>query len=104
MNDRGDFMISRPLLIVALLLVAACENPRRIYLDPQPEAAEVRVDQAEFDAFIATRPTPAEFRARYPEILLIEPGQPATREYRADQSRYFAEFDSSGRIVGGWFS
>jgi hypothetical protein len=56
-----------------------------------------------FDAFIATHPTPEQFKAAYPDVLLVLPGTIATREMRSDNSRYFAELDANGRITGGKF-
>ena len=60
-------------------------------------------DVAAFDAFIGTRPTPAQFRARYPDVVLVLPGEIATKEMRLDRSRYFADLDADGRIRGGRF-
>lgn len=73
---------------------------------PVQEAAPVRTsitDLAAFDAFIATRPTPTELRARYPGLTLVLPGDIATKELRLDNSRYFADLDAEGRISGGRF-
>lgn len=56
-----------------------------------------------FDAFIATHPTPEQFKAAYPDVLLVLPGTIATREMRSNNSRYFAELDANGRITGGKF-
>ena len=56
-----------------------------------------------FDRFIARKPTPAEFRARYPDVVLVLPGEIASKELRMDRSRYFAEVDDAGRITGGRF-
>jgi hypothetical protein len=36
-------------------------------------------------------------------VLLVMPGDIATREYRTDNSRYFARLDEAGRITGGVF-
>ena len=60
-------------------------------------------DLAAFDAFIATRPTPDALRQRYPGLLVVMPGDIATRELRTDNSRYFAEVDAQGRVIGGRF-
>lgn len=60
-------------------------------------------DTAAFEAFIATQPTPAAFRERYPDVKLVLPGDIATKELRLDRSRYFAELDAQGRIPGGRF-
>lgn len=56
-----------------------------------------------FDRFIASHPTPEEFRAHYPDVTLVLPGQMATKELRMDRSRYFAQLDADGRITGGAF-
>ncbi|AIF46385.1 hypothetical protein HY57_03495 [Dyella japonica A8] len=60
-------------------------------------------DMTAFNAFIATHPTPDQFRAAYPDVLLVLPGTVATRELRSNNSRYFAEVDANGRITGGKF-
>lgn len=60
-------------------------------------------DLPAFDRFIAGRPTPQQFRARYPAVLLVLPGDIATRELRMDRSRYFAELDEQQHISGGRF-
>jgi hypothetical protein len=56
-----------------------------------------------FDQFIATRPTPEEFRRVYPDVTLVLPGQIATKELRFNNSRYFAQLDEQNRISGGRF-
>lgn len=61
------------------------------------------VDIKAFDAFIATRPTPAQFRARYPDVTLVTPDMMSTREMRQNNSRYFPKLDAEGRISGGSF-
>jgi len=60
-------------------------------------------DMTAFNTFIATHPTPEQFRAAYPDVLLVLPGDISTREMRSNNSRYFAEVDASGRITGGKF-
>ncbi|MGQ0618869.1 MAG: hypothetical protein ACT4QA_02960 [Panacagrimonas sp.] len=60
-------------------------------------------DMAVFAAFIATRPTPDRFSAKYPDVALILPGTITTKELRMDNSRYFAILDADGRITGGKF-
>lgn len=60
-------------------------------------------DHTRFDEFVASRPTPKSFRGRYPAIELVMPEDLTTAEFRMDDSRYFANLDSSGRIVGGRF-
>ncbi|SFW68866.1 hypothetical protein [Luteibacter sp. UNCMF366Tsu5.1] len=56
-----------------------------------------------FQVFIALKPTVAMFRHVYPCVALVLPGDVSTREMRSDNSRYFAELDAYGRIVGGSF-
>lgn len=60
-------------------------------------------DMKAFGLFIESRPSVEAFRARYPDVVLVQPGEVATKEFRTDNSRYFAEFDVEGRIVGGTF-
>lgn len=61
-------------------------------------------DLADFDRYLATRPTVAAFQKRYPTVFMVLPGTIATREYRSDRSRFFPELDSDGRITGGSFN
>ena len=94
--------------LVMLLSLGACAAPETQPVTPPPQEdtsprrAQVE-DVAAFERFIATRPTPADFRARYPGVLLVLPGQIATKEFRGDRSRYFADLDGEGRITGGRF-
>lgn len=60
-------------------------------------------DAADFDRYLATRPTVAAFQLRYPKVFVVLPGTMATREFRHDRSRFFAELDAAGRIIGGRF-
>lgn len=60
-------------------------------------------DLVSFAQFIAGRPTISAFQAAYGCVHLVLPGDFSTRELRNDNSRYFAEVDSFGRIVGGYF-
>ena len=72
--------------------------------EPTPVAVTGPVtEMPTFERFIDTHPTPDQFRARYPDVVLILPGTMATREYRHDNSRYFAELDKDGHITGGKF-
>ncbi|NGY06476.1 hypothetical protein [Solimonas terrae] len=84
-----------------LSLLGACQQNVPIN-DPKPVAGHV-TDMKAFQDFIAGKPTPAQFRATYPDVLLILPGDISTRELRLDNSRYFAELDADGRINGGKF-
>ncbi|WP_293372668.1 hypothetical protein [Nevskia sp.] len=61
-------------------------------------------NRADFDRYIASKPTVAAFQKRYPRVFMVLPGTIATREYRSDRSRYFPELDSEGRIIGGSFN
>lgn len=97
--------------LVMLLSLGACAAPETQPVTPPPlpmdndappRRAQVE-DVAAFERFIATRPMPADFRARYPGVALVLPGQIATKEFRSDRSRYFADLDGDGRITGGRF-
>jgi len=89
----------RPLLLA--LLVAA-----PVAASAQPLAGNelsCSVERSSFARFLAGKPTPVEFRAAYSCVTLILPGDNATTEMRTDDSRYFAELDAHGRVVGGSF-
>jgi hypothetical protein len=92
-----------PLVFVTVLgaaLASACQaNPPAA---SKPVAGYV-TDMKAFDAFIATKPTPEQFRATYPDVMLVTPDMMTTREMRQNNSRYFPKFDAEGRIVGGSF-
>ncbi len=102
-------------LALILLSLAGCTSAPEA--QPLPETASMPstpeipatpgrtsvTDLPAFDALIATRPTPAELRSRYPGLHLVLPGDISTRELRGDRSRYFVELDGEGRIVGGRF-
>ncbi|WP_428311620.1 hypothetical protein [Hydrocarboniphaga sp.] len=86
-----------------LLAITACTPTAAPEAEaPVTQAASVD-DVPSFDAFIAGKPTPQDFRKRYPAVLLVLPGDIATRELRMDRSRYFAELDEQQRISGGKF-
>lgn len=87
-------------LLAASVATGACHDMAKA--DGKPVAGYV-TDLAGFEAFIATHPTPAQFRARYPDVLLVTPGTMTTMEVRNNNSRYFPELDKDGRIVGGRF-
>lgn len=115
-------------LCTVFALLAGCGNKGPLYMPkatpaatvhpaapaPKPAAAAPAAatpapvhgfvtDVTAFDAFIATHPTPDQFKAAYPDVLLVLPGTIATREMRSNNSRYFAELDANGRITGGKF-
>ena len=121
---RRSFLLL-PLCTVFALL-AGCGNKGPLYMPKATPAATVHpaaakpvvaapavaapapvhgfvTEMTAFDAFIATHPTPEQFKAAYPDVLLVLPGTIATREMRSDNSRYFAELDANGRITGGKF-
>ena len=88
------------LLILGGAALSACQTSPAA--QPKPVAGFV-TDMRAFDAFIATRPTPAQFHAAYPDVLLVTPDMMSTREMRQNNSRYFPKLDAEGRIVGGSF-
>lgn len=94
----------RRILLCLLLMPAlgACSaSPPSIY-DPVPVNAKA-IDLVPFEKYIKTKPTPEAFRLKYPNVTLVLPGDIASREFRLDRSRYFAELDAEGRVVGGRF-
>lgn len=96
---------SGTLFFVAALggaVLSACQTAPTHASRPHPVAGFV-TDAKAFDAFIATRPTPEQFRAAYPDVLLVTPDMMTTREIRMNNSRYFPELDAEGRIKGGKF-
>jgi hypothetical protein len=96
-------LTSAALLMVAALATTACQGGLSMNgAAPQPVAGFV-TEMPAFDKFIATRPTPEEFRRVYPDVTLVLPGQIATKELRFNNSRYFAQIDDQGRITGGRF-
>jgi hypothetical protein len=104
--DKGQVM--RSVVLIASFLGAGCAGWPAYDTDAAGESAtEVRAgvvtDMSAFEAFIAGRPTPRDFRRVYPDVLLVMPGDITTQEYRTDNSRYFAQLDGDGRILGGVF-
>lgn len=89
--------------------LAACTPPpekepiRVLPVQNVPPARASVTDLGAFSEFIATRPTVEALRARYPGLLVILPGQIATKEFRSDNSRYFPVLDEQGRVIGGSF-
>ncbi|WP_426286125.1 hypothetical protein [Luteibacter sp. E-22] len=88
------------LLVLGGAALSACQTAPAA--QPRPVAGFV-TDMKAFDAFIATKPTPEQFRAAYPDVLLVTPDMMSTREMRQNNSRYFPKLDADGRIVGGSF-
>lgn len=99
--------ISRTLLpVFTVLILSGCHAADRA--DPQLSRLDhvergFVTDLTAFESFIASRPTPDQFRQRYPDVLLVLPGDISTFELRGDNSRYFAEVDDEGCITGGHF-
>ena len=60
-------------------------------------------DMSSFETFVATHPTPEEFKKMYPGVQLMLPGMISTMEMRYDNSRFFPQMDNGGRIIGGDF-
>ena len=87
-------------LLAASVAVGGCHDMAKAEAGP---VAGYVTDMAGFDAFIATHPTPEQFRAKYPDVLLVTPGTMTTMEVRTNNSRYFPELDKDGRIIGGRF-
>ena len=73
------------------------------FADRRAAGEGVWVDVVAFQRLLATNPSPAELRAAFPEVLVILPDEMATREFRFDQSRFFAMLDDAGRVYGGEF-
>ena len=91
------------LFVATLMALSACVAPAtQTNVTTLPIAGFV-TDTAAFDAFIATTPTPEQFKARYPDVTLALPGSINTKEMRMNNSRYFAQLDAQGRITGGRF-
>lgn len=60
-------------------------------------------NSVDFKSFLATKPTPAQFHKRYPNVSLILFGAESGKNARTDDSRFFAQLDDNGHIVGGKF-
>jgi hypothetical protein len=99
LNARFPILVLLGLLLT--LAVSACSMTEARDL-PEPRSGVV-TDVVAFQEFITLAPMPEEFRQVYPDVVLILPGDIATREYRTDNSRFFADLDDDGRIVGGSF-
>lgn len=96
------------MLAAALLLVLGACDPHAGHPDQAGDhsatpASGYVSDMPRFKSFIASTPTPEQFRHAYPDVQLVMPGDITTREFRSNNSRYFAELDDSGRITGGSF-
>lgn len=90
-------------LMFCLLSLAACTVPAtQTTMSTTPITGFV-TDVVSFEQFIATTPTPEQFKAQYPDVTLVLPGSITTKEMRMNRSRYFAQLDTQGRITGGKF-
>ena len=102
---EGPAAMPRLLLVsaalAAVLSLSACGSNVSL-AEPQPIRGYVS-NMGTFQNFIATRPTPSGFRRMYPDVQLVLPQDIATMEMRNNNSRYFAQLDNQGRIVGGSF-
>jgi hypothetical protein len=84
-------------------VLSACQTaPASSAAVPAPVKGFV-TDTKAFDAFIATKPTADQFKAAYPDVLLVMPNTPTTMEIRMNNSRYFPQWDDAGHITGGKF-
>lgn len=90
-------------VLLPLLELCACAARAPQTPDAAAPVAGFVTDLSAFEAFVATQPTPEQFRARYPDVLLVLPGTITTKELRLNHSRYFAQLDANSRIVGGRF-
>jgi len=90
-----------PAVLAAAIVLGGCQATAPIV--PVPVHGFVTEMKA-FDAFIATHPTPEQFRISYPDVQLVMPGTITTMELRSNNSRYYPELDKDGRITGGHFS
>jgi len=89
-----------PVVLAIALSLCACQSTAPV--TPTPVHGFV-TDTKTFDAFIATHPTPEQFKAAYPDVQLVMPGTITTMELRSNNSRYYPELDKDGRITGGRF-
>lgn len=90
------------LMAAILILTLGCAMTADRDL-PEPRTGFVE-DETRFNDFIREhQPTPSEFRAVYPDVTLVLPGQIATKELRMNNSRFFARLDDDGRITDGRF-
>ena len=88
---------------MAVFAIAACSCLPPAEPVPSQAMPGFVTDLGAFEQFIATQPTPEQFRARYPDVTLALPGSINTKELRLNHSRYFAQLDAEGRITGGKF-
>ncbi len=91
-----------------LLSLAACSTPSASPDAVTSKASVTKVagyvtDLPSFEQFIATLPTPEQFREQYPDVTLVLPGSITSKELRLNHSRYFATIEARGRISGGRF-
>lgn len=87
--------------LLGLVLAGCVSSPERVL--PPPHEGNVR-DVPAFRAFIETyEPSPEDFKRVYPDIVLVLPGDIATKELRMNNSRFFATLNDDKRIIDGRF-
>jgi len=94
--------IAPAVLAVAIVLGGCQATTPATPATPTPVHGFV-TDMKAFEAFIATHPTPEQFRITYPDVQLVMPGTITTMEFRSNNSRYYPQLDNDGRITGGHF-
>jgi hypothetical protein len=93
-------LLALSVLGVAVAL-AGCHHATRPDGSRVDKSGVVNMDS--FESFIASHPTPDEFKKMYPGVQLMMPGTISTMEIRYDNSRFFPQLDKDGRIIGGDF-
>jgi hypothetical protein len=93
-------LLALSVLGVAVAL-AGCHHATRPDGSRVDKSGVVNMDS--FESFIASHPTPDQFRKMYPGVQLMLPGMISTMEIRYDNSRFFPQMDQDGRIIGGDF-
>lgn len=73
------------------------------FADLRAAGEGVWIDVVAFQQLLASYPHPDDLRAAFPEVLIVLPDEIATREFRFDQSRFFAMLDERGLVYGGTF-
>jgi hypothetical protein len=93
-------LLALSVLGVAVAL-AGCHHATRPDGSRVDKGGVVNMDS--FESFVASHPTPEEFKKMYPGVQLMLPGMISTMEIRYDNSRFFPQLDKDGRIIGGDF-
>ncbi|MEM7442375.1 MAG: hypothetical protein AAF414_03475 [Pseudomonadota bacterium] len=100
-DEVGDYSIN----MCTSLFVDSDEARETLaaYADQRNSGDGVWIDVVEFQRVLATFPDPETLRDAFPDVLIVLPDEIATREFRLDQSRFFAELDPAGNVTGGNF-